>query len=124
MDFLTENGLFIFEQIKSQCKDKLKLFDLDDLEMGMLANSFDIYATNAKFCRDNGQTYEMKTKTGIYPMVRPEYNIMKNEYAQILKHSGKFGLNPSDRDKLFSKALEKDKGKKGFDLTGKMKIAN
>ena len=56
-------------------------------------------------------------------MVRPEYNIMKNEYAQILKHSGKFGLNPSDRDKLFSKALEKDKGKKGFDLTGKMKIA-
>jgi phage terminase small subunit len=120
MDFLTENGIFIFQQIKKHCQSKLKLMDVDDLELGMLANSFDVYATNAKYCRDNGQTYEMKTKTGTYPMVRPEYNIMKNEYGNILKHSGKFGLNPGDRDKIFKGLKEKEK-KKGFD-TG-MKVA-
>lgn len=120
MDFLTKNGLLIFQQLKKHCAAKLKMMDIDDLELGMLANAFDTYASNAKYCRDNGQTYEMQTKTGVYPMVRPEYNIMKNEYAQILKHSGKFGLNPGDRDKIF-KSLTKDKDKKkGFDL---MKIA-
>lgn len=123
MDFLSENGLLIFEQIKQYCKSKLNLMEIDDLELGMLANSFDTYAVNAKFCKDNGQTYDMPTKTGVYPMVRPEYNIMKNEYGNILKHSGKFGLNPGDRDKIF-KGLKDDKGKKkGFDTDNKMKVA-
>ena len=83
MDFLTENGLLILEQLKKHCSDKLKGFDVDVLELGMLANSFDLYSENAKYCKDNGTTYEMKTKTGTYPMVRPEYTIMKNEYHFI-----------------------------------------
>jgi phage terminase small subunit len=122
MDFLTKNGLFIFDQLKSHCKDKLKMMEIDFLELGMLANAFDMYAANAKFCRDNGQTYEMTTKTGKYPMIRPEYNIMKDCYEKILKHSGKFGLNPGDRDRIF-KSMKEDKKKKGFDLTGGMKAA-
>jgi hypothetical protein len=43
----------------------------------------------------------MITKTGTYELLRPEYNIMKNEYANVLKHSAKFGLNPGDREKIF-----------------------
>lgn len=123
MDFLTENGLFVLEQIKKHCGSKMNMLDIDFLELGMLANSFDIYATNAKYCRDNGQTYQMKTKTGIYPMVRPEYNIMKNEYQNILKHSGKFGLNPGDREKIFKKMEKDPKKKTGFNTDSKMKVA-
>lgn len=66
----------------------------------------------------------MPTKTGTYPMIRPEYNVMKNEYAQILKHSAKFGLNPGDRAKIFNMKKKDEGKKKGFDLTGdKMKVA-
>jgi hypothetical protein len=43
---------------------------------------------------------------------------MKSEYANILKHSSKFGLNPGDRAKFFKGLGEKEK-KKGFDLSMK-----
>jgi P27 family predicted phage terminase small subunit len=76
----------------------------------MLANSFDVYSQNATYCKENGTTFEMPTKTGTYPMIRPEYNVMKNEYSNILKHSSKFGLNPADRSKIFGmKKKEKKK---------------
>jgi phage terminase small subunit len=100
MEFLSKNGILIFETLKKHCKS-LKMMDADDLELAMLANSFDLYSQAAIFCRDKGNTFEMQTKTGAYPMMRPEYNVMKNEYQQILKHAGKFGLNPGDRMKIF-----------------------
>ena len=42
--------------------------------------------------------------------------MMKNEYLNILKHSGKYGLNPADRGKFFKGLGEKVK--KGFKLNG------
>jgi len=120
MNFLSDNGEKIFKALKTHCKS-LKMMDADDYELRMLANAFDKYEKNALFCRDSGDTYEMATKTGSYPMIRPEYNVMKDSYEKILKHSGKFGLNPGDRDKIF-KGLKEDKKKKGFD-TDNMKIA-
>ena len=59
-------------------------------------------------------------KGGVYEQIRPEYTVMKNAYGNILKHAGKFGLNPGDRDKIFKGLKDKEK-KKGFD-TG-MKVA-
>lgn len=121
MDFLTENGLLIFKELKKHCEKQLKMMDIDELELRMLANSFDKYAINAKFCKDHGDTFEMPTKTGTYPMIRPEYNVMKNEYSQILTHSGKFGLNPGDRAKIFKKVKLEEAKKKGFDTN--MRVA-
>lgn len=99
--------------------------DVDEHELAMLAKSFELYAKHAKFCLENGETFDMPTKTGTYPMVRPEYTIMNKEYQNILKHSSKFGLNPGDREKIF-KGLgnEKDK-KKVFNLgNDKMRAAS
>lgn len=118
MDFLSENGLLIFKELKKHCKKQLKMMEVDDYELKMLANSFDKYSRNAEFCRDNGDTFEMPTKTGTYPMIRPEYNVMKNEYAQIIKHSSKFGLTPGDRERFF-KVTDEDEP----DLEADMKIA-
>lgn len=114
MDFLSKEGKLIFDELQKHCDAKMKMMDVDRFELQMLANSFDKYIRNAKYCRDNGDCYMMETKTGEYPMIRPEYNVMKNEYAQIIKHSGKFGLNPGDREKIFKKMGE-GKEKKGFD---------
>jgi phage terminase small subunit len=61
-------------------------------------------------------------KGGVYRQIRPEYTVMKNEYGNILKHAGKFGLNPGDRDKIFKK-MKDEKQKKGFNTDGKMKVA-
>jgi len=76
----------------------------------MLANSFALYAENAKYCNENGIKMTITTeKGGEYSQICPEYTVMKNEYQNILKHSGKFGLNPGDRSKIFKKL---DNGKK------------
>lgn len=116
MDFLTDTGREIFKEIERHCKDKLKMYSADSLEMAMLANSFDLYARNAEICNKTGVSMTIITeKGGEYSQIRPEYTVMKNEYGNILKHAGKFGLNPGDRDKIFRK-LKEEKGKKGFNL--------
>lgn len=123
MDFLSKNGLLIFGEIEKHCRERLKMFEIDKFEMAMLANSFDLYAENAKICNEDGVAMTITTeKGGVYSQIRPEYTVMKNEYGNILKHAGKFGLNPGDRDKLFRK-LKEDKKKKGFDTGDKMKVA-
>lgn len=111
--FLSESGKALYKELLNHCNQKLKMMDVDHFELSMLANSFDLYATNAKICRDGGAT--QKPKEGGWDQVRPEYTVMKNEYANILKHSAKFGLNPGDRAKFF-KGLKEGKKKKGFDL--------
>src|SRR5688500_12638618 len=99
MEFLSENGILILNKLRKHCQEKLKFMDVDEQELTMLAKSFELYAKHAKYCLDNGETFEMETKTGTYPMVRPEYTIMNKEYQNILKHGAKFGLNPGDREK-------------------------
>jgi phage terminase small subunit len=123
MDFLTKNGLSILKEIEKHCRERLKMADADKFEMAMLANSFDLYADNARICNAEGVSMEIVTeKGGVYRQIRPEYTVMKNEYGNILKHAGKFGLNPGDRDKIFKK-MKDEKQKKGFNTDGKMKVA-
>lgn len=103
--------------------------EVDDLELSMLANSYDLYFRMAQYCNDHGVSMTfaakatvpddedeeladdekdfVKAKGGGYQQIRPEYTVMKNEYQNILKHSSKFGLTPGDRAKIF-----KDFGKK------------
>ena len=116
MDFLTEKGLLIFKEIEKHCKEKLKMYDIDKFEMAMLANSFYMYARNADVCNRQGVSMTILTeKGGEYSQIRPEYTVMKNEYGNILKHAGKFGLNPGDRDKIFKKLKDEKEKKKGFE---------
>jgi len=101
---------------------RMKMEATDEYELAVLADTFETYATNAQFCKQNGKVYDMPTKTGTYPMIRPEYTIMNKAQAHILKHAGKFGLNPGDRDKIGAKAMkEPEKKKEGFNL--KMEVA-
>lgn len=74
----------------------------------MLANSFDLYFQAAEFVQKHGVKQTFVNDKGIkYSQVCPEYSVMKTEYANVLKHSGKFGLNPADRKKIFSKVQKK-----------------
>lgn len=149
--FLNGKGQIIFGAIKENC-NKLGLWEADDFEIAMLANSFALYAKCADFCNQWGVSMSFrqgkkktgkaedleddedlapdelegsgKAEAGIYQQVRPEYTVMKNEYNNILKHSGKFGLNPGDRARLFKKISEPKEKKKGFNLVDdKMKVA-
>jgi P27 family predicted phage terminase small subunit len=115
MDFLTESGRKIYKRLETHCKDKMKMMDIDSLELSMLAHSFDLYFETAKFCSDNGVKMTFVTEKGTYEQIRPEYTVMKNEYQNILKHGAKFGLNPGDREKVF-KGLQPKEKKKGFTL--------
>lgn len=115
MDFLNELGLKIYERLLEHCRLRLKMFDVDELELSMLANAFALYFETAKFCSEEGVKMTFVTEKGTYEQIRPEYTVMKNEYQNILKHSAKFGLNPGDRARLF-KGLGEEKKRKGFEL--------
>jgi hypothetical protein len=144
-EFLNEKGKIIFDSIKENCL-KLGLWDADDFEIAMLANSFALYAECADYCNRWGVSMQFKQskkganmddeddlavdeqeasgkpQAGIYQQGLPEYTVMKNEYGNILKHSGKFGLNPGDRARLFKKLSEGGKEKKKFGKEAKMKV--
>lgn len=109
MDYLSDLGKKILAELQKHCK-KLKMMDIDYLELSMLANSFAMYADAAKLCRDEGVSFTIVTeKGGEYQQIRPEYSVMKNEYQNILKHGAKFGLNPGDRDRIFKGLDKKEK---------------
>ncbi len=115
--FLSPDGREIFDELKRHCVLKMKMESVDDFELSMLANSFALYAECAKYCTDNGIKMTITTeKGGEYSQISPEYTVMKNEYQNILKHSGKFGLNPADRGKIIGslKSEEKPKGSARF----------
>jgi len=115
--FLSPDGREIFDELKKHCVSKMKMESVDDFELSMLANSFALYAECAKYCTDNGVKMTITTeKGGKYSQISPEYTVMKNEYQNILKHSGKFGLNPADRSKIIGslKAPEKATGAQRF----------
>jgi P27 family predicted phage terminase small subunit len=123
MKHLTDTGREIYHRLEAFVKGKLYMAEVDDIELSMLANSYDLYFRMARFCNLHGVTMsfskkqveedigqeladdevdEIKIKAGgAYQQIRPEYTAMKNEYQNILKHSSKFGLTPGDRAKIF-----------------------
>lgn len=105
--FLSDEGRTILKMILNHCKDIRLPVDELKLEASMLANSFDKYAKNAAYCRDHGDT--QKPSDGGWDQVRPQYTVMKNEYQNILKHAPKFGLNPTDFDKIFKESKKPKK---------------
>jgi P27 family predicted phage terminase small subunit len=96
---LTTNGKQIFDRIKEHV-EKLGVFqEIDELELIALAHNYDLYQQMAIYCRDHGVT--QKPEKGGWDQVRPEYTVMQKSYAYIMKHSGKYGLNPGDRARIF-----------------------
>lgn len=114
--YLNKRGRVIFFSIIKHVREKGILEAIDTLELSMLVNSFVNYETMANFCTEHGYTEEVTGKNGTFKMVRPEYSIMRNEYANVLKHSGKYGMNPSDRLKCFGKLKKAAKKDPGADL--------
>lgn len=112
--YLSERGKVIFDAIYDHCKRKGFADDIDTFELSMLANSFDLYAKMAKDC--NGKKGVAQVTQSKYSQVRAEYTVMRNEYQNILKHSPKFGLNPSDREKLTRLAKQPEEEEEFEDL--------
>lgn len=111
-DYLSPEGQKIYNEILGHIDKNNWSQDIDDYELSMLANAFDMYSKCAMYIKENGMT--QMTKTG-FMAARPECGIMKTEYANVLKHSAKFGLNPGDRKKIF-KVADTKRPKKTFDL--------
>lgn len=110
--YLTERGRQIYDEIESHCRENLGLKTIDYLELAMLANSFALYEECSKICNEDGVKMSfINDKGGVYEQIRPEYTVMKTEYSNVLKHGSKFGLNPSDFNKLKGLKPEKEEPK-------------
>lgn len=112
--YLTTPGKVIYKTILAHLDHQNWSHDIDTFELSMLANSFDTYAMCAEIVKKEGHTQQ--TKTG-FLATRPEVGIMQKCYAEILKHSAKFGLNPGDRKRIFKLAEKKRKKTKTFLLS-------
>mgnify|MGYP001791443661 CR=1 FL=1 len=95
--YLTSTGKKIFKVIYQHCQEKGIADDIDTFELSMLANAFDVFATNAALGNKKGFFNEFKNGT---VQVNAYHTICKDNYSVIMKHSPKFGLNPSDREKI------------------------
>jgi phage terminase small subunit len=114
INFLTPTGVTIYKNIIAHCK-KYGIEEVDHMEMSMLANAFDMYIKYATICNKESGAIQGPFDSG-YSQVSPEYNIMKQQYDLIMKHSNKFGLNPADREKIFSSIKQTKKESPGFNL--------
>jgi len=110
---LSDNGKRYFEILKWHTS-QIGICEVDDIELAMLANEYDLYFSNMEFCQKNGYSFVTGSNNG-YSQIRPEFTVMKNAYQNILKHSPKFGMNPADRAKFFSNFGESKKPKT-FDI--------
>ena len=116
MDYLTRRGRLIFFQIVKHVKDAEIIAAIDVLQLSMLANSFDVFERVADVCNKEGISVELIAKQGSFAQIRPEYTVMRNEYSNIVKLSASFGLNPGDREKIFSGLKKRAKVKVTDDL--------
>lgn len=103
--YLSAKGKKIFRAIHAHCQKLGIANDIDSFELSMLANSFDLYAVSAAYCNKHGVS--QMSQSGWNQTVA-EYSVLKTEYANILKHSAKFGLNPADREKLLKNMKEEE----------------
>jgi P27 family predicted phage terminase small subunit len=108
--YLTERGQEIYNEILDFIKDKGLDDSIDTFELSILANNFDMYGIASDAVKAHG--YSQQTQSG-YSQITADYTVMKQCADYIAKHSDKFGLNPSAREKIkaFSK---KEKETDGF----------
>jgi len=109
MDYLSKRGRLLFYRIIRHIKESDLVRDIDTLELSMLANSFDLYEKMAEECNEKGYVRPVSGKNGTFDQAVPQYTIMQQQYANIMKHSPKFGLTPGDREKIFSGMKAKKK---------------
>jgi len=106
LPYLTKRGRKIFYNIVRHIQEAGLIMAIDVMELSMLSNSFDLYERAAQKCNSisegGAQGYEGEVKPGAQGPLAVHYQVMKYEYANILKHSPKFGLTPGDREKIFS----------------------
>lgn len=113
-NWLSANGKQYFDLIKNHVS-QIGTLDIDDIEIAMLANEYDLYFSNLEYCQREGYSFRTGSNNG-YSQIRPEFTVMKNAYQNILKHSAKFGMNPADRAKMFGTKLGSTKKPKTFEL--------
>lgn len=111
---LSKRGQQYFDILKEHTSH-IGIMEIDDIELAMLANEYDLYFTNMEFCQQYGYSFVTGSNNG-YSQIRPEFTVMKNAYQNILKHSPKFGMNPADRAKLFNISKNTAKKEKKFEL--------
>lgn len=110
---LSNRAQLIYNELENHCRDRMGFETIFYLELTMLADAFANYFDAMEYCAKNGNVYEMQTKTGVYPMIDPNYTVKNKEYQNVLKHAPKFGINPADFDKF--KGLKPDDKPKGTD---------
>ena len=107
-NYLSELGLDYFNRICGYLGDKLQ--ESDSIELSMLANLYAMHDEAVAAGSKVGFVNEFPNGT---IQANGYQTIIDRCYSTILKHGAKFGLNPSDREKLAS-SIKPVKTKKSF----------
>ena len=104
-DFLTPDGVQIFNKIMDHLKENDLHNSIDFLEVCVVANAFALYRQAARVVNENG--YATPPAKSGYQSINPHFTVMKETFAQINKHAPKFLMDASSRQKLFGGKLNK-----------------
>lgn len=99
MDDLTE--VEILQYIRDHVS-KIGTSNIEDVQLQILARAFVMYSQCWKILQESG--YSNK-----HDQPRSELKMMEKQLDIILKLGAKFGINPYDGEKIFSKAKPKKK---------------
>lgn len=116
VDYLNKRGRKIFQLIVRHLKEAGIEFEIDILQLTMLANSMELYESAAKRLNDLRAAGDVDAY-GKGGKLSTDYQVMQKEYDKIVTHGAKFGLNPGDREKIFGgmKTKKKKNPNEGLD---------
>lgn len=95
--YLNKEARAIYHEICKHLESVDALEEVDSYGLSMMAFDLWVFHEAAEAVKQNG--YKQVTQTG-YSQITPDFTAMKECKASFLRYSIKFGLSPSDREKM------------------------
>lgn len=100
--WLKGDGLKVWERLAPPLMGQKLLFQIDAETFGRYCKNFARWLKMQRVLDAEGETYESESPHGTYKRAHPAYMIADRLERQLVSAEASFGLNPSERQRLFA----------------------
>jgi P27 family predicted phage terminase small subunit len=101
-DFLTKSDLVHWRNLSPRLIQLKLLSDVDATAFARYCSALNRWVKIKQILDKEGETYTVESPHGKYVRARPEVNTEDKLHRQLESYEAKFGLNPSDRQRIFA----------------------
>ena len=101
-DFLTKDDLVHWRKLTPRLVQLKLLTEVDETAFARYCSALNRWVRVKNILDANGETYTVESPHGTYLRPRPEVNTEDKLQRQLESFEAKFGLNPSDRQRIFA----------------------